>query len=199
MPVLELQDLITHHLGPVSFRLAQGCAVLSGPSGSGKTLLLRAISDLDPHQGQVLLDGTAQTALRASLWRRRVGYLPAESHWWEDRVGPHFQADTKDLLEELGFGTGVLSWEVARLSSGERQRLALARLLSVRPRVLLLDEPTANLDAGNGRRVERVIKDYLDGEGALALWVSHDAEQRQRVGNRRFRIEGETVVEEDPA
>jgi ABC-type iron transport system FetAB ATPase subunit len=195
MPVLELQRLAVHDLDPVSLRLSSRCSVLSGRSGSGKTLLLRAIADLDPHRGRVLLDGNDQESMAASAWRRRVGYLPAESHWWEDRVAPHFQEDCGELLHALGFEGDVLDWEVTRLSSGERQRLALARLLVLTPSVLLLDEPTANLDAASGERVEGIIRDYLSAHQALALWVSHDRDQRQRVGDRRFCIEHKTLVE----
>jgi ABC-type iron transport system FetAB ATPase subunit len=74
------------------------------------------------------------------------------------------------------------------MSSGERQRLALVRALSGHPGVLLLDEPTANLDTENRERVERLIADYQQRQGALALWVTHDPEQRLRVAARQFEI-----------
>jgi ABC-type iron transport system FetAB ATPase subunit len=196
MPSLELESLHTHHLGPVNLHLEADCTTLTGPSGSGKTLLLRAIADLDPHRGQVRLDGTAQSELPGPQWRRRVGYLPAEAHWWEERVGAHFGPEASALLQAVGFGTEVLEWEVSRLSSGERQRLALARLLVLEPQALLLDEPTANLDPENRQRVEALIADFARRTGALVLWVTHDPEQRRRVGSRHFRIDGSTLVEE---
>lgn len=196
MTTLELKGLQTLHLGPLSLLLEESCTALDGPSGSGKTLLLRAIADLDPHRGEALLDGVEQRRLPAHRWRRRVAYLPAESHWWADRVGAHFNGVDAALLQALGFAPEVLEWEVARLSSGERQRLALARLLALKPRVLLLDEPTANLDAANRQRVEAVIRDYLEHNAALALWVTHDPEQGRRIGVRHLRIEGATLVEE---
>ena len=198
MTTLELKGLQTLHLGPLSLLLKERCTALNGPSGSGKTLLLRAIADLDPHQGEVLLDGVEQRQLFAHQWRRRVAYLPAESHWWADRVGAHFDGVDSVPLEALGFTPEVMEWEVARLSSGERQRLALARLLAIKPRVLLVDEPTANLDTVNRLRTEAVIFDYLERNAALALWVTHDPEQGRRVGVRHLRIEGATLVEERP-
>ncbi len=65
-----------------------------------------------------------------------------------------------DWLDKLGFAPDVLGWSVARLSTGERQRLALVRLLAQTPEVLLLDEATANLDPSNGARVESVVETY---------------------------------------
>lgn len=195
---LALVNLRTRQLGPLNLVLGPGRTCLRGPSGSGKTLLLRAIADLDPHQGEVCLDDTPRSHLPAPQWRRWVLYLPAESHWWRERVGDHFPAPVPALLEALGFGAEVLNWEVSRLSSGERQRLALARGLALGPAMLLLDEPTANLDADNRRRVEDLIVRFMDDNGAGALWVSHDPEQRQRMGTRQYRIQEGALVEESP-
>lgn len=103
---------------------------IQGPSGAGKTLLLRAIADLDPHTSKVSLDGNPGETIPAREWRRQVGLLPAESQWWHDRVGPHFERTDDSFLEPLGFGRDVLDWSVTRLSMGERQRLGLARLLA---------------------------------------------------------------------
>jgi ABC-type iron transport system FetAB ATPase subunit len=184
--VLDVRGLRAAHVGPVDFSLLAGeICKLSGESGSGKTLLLRALADLDPNEGQVFLDGTERARITPTDWRRQVAYLPAEPLWWEERVGLHFRPDGDDtMLKGLGFEPDVRDWEVERLSSGERQRLALVRLLENRPRVLLLDEPTANLDPANTRKVERLVRDYVSDQGAAALWVSHDPLQRQRVGGR---------------
>ena len=169
--------------GPFSFTVERGeCLALSGPSGCGKTLLLRALADLDPAEGSVRLDGEGRSTMPAPLWRRRVGWLPAESSWWHDLVGSHFREpgagirsqNVKDGRDEarvvtpakvsalgnLGFSEDVLEWRVERLSTGEKQRLALFRLLLNEPQVLLLDEPTAALDHANIHRVEKVIFDY---------------------------------------
>ncbi len=189
MSTLQLQSLQTHHLQPVSLTVGDGeCVCLSGPSGSGKSLLLRAIADLDPHGGQVLLDGVACTEVQAPKWRREVALLPADSPWWLPRVGDHFCAAAPHGIAELGFDSAVLEWEVERLSSGERQRLALLRLLCNSPKVLLLDEPTANLDPTSSRQVEDLVTSYRQRTGAAVLWVSHDPEQIKRVASRRMQM-----------
>jgi ABC-type iron transport system FetAB ATPase subunit len=188
LATLDIRNLRTLHVGPVSFAVEPGeCVSLWGPSGAGKSLLLRACADLDPHEGEVSLDTTPQSSISGPDWRRQVGYLPSESAWWEATVGEHMTVDA-DALAALGFGADVLDWEVARLSSGERQRLALLRLLAGAPRALLLDEPTANLDPDATEAVEGLLARYAAEHAAPLLWVSHDAEQRQRVAARSLRI-----------
>ncbi len=190
-PRLEIRRLIRLHMGPLDLSLGpRECVTLSGPSGAGKTLLLRALVDLDPSEGRVYLDGTERMETDPAEWRRQVGMLPAESAWWSDTVREHFAAPNQDELRQVGFGPEVLDWEVSRLSTGERQRLALLRLLSVRPRVLLLDEPTANLDPDNTRRVEGLVRAYLQDHEAACLWVTHNAGQVSRVSSRHLILVG---------
>lgn len=171
---------------------------ITGASGSGKTLLLRAIADLDPNDGDVLLNGRSRRTFRPAQWRSRVRLLPAESQWWADRIGEHFQG-TPEGLAELGFPPSVLEWEVARCSTGERQRLALLRLLQGSPKVLLLDEPTASLDPASTERVEGLLARYRREQGAGILWISHDPAQVARVADRHLQIrEGRLEEEERP-
>ena len=189
-------------IGPVSFSVAAGeCLCLSGPSGTGKSLLLRAIADLDPHEGEAWLDGIPCETMAPAQWRGRVGLLPPESSWWLPRASDHFHDGNTPPLESLGLASGLLREPIARLSSGERQRLALLRLLANTPRVLLLDEPTANLDPASARRVEALIADYRQTRQAAVIWVSHDQEQIARVANRHVRVAGSALQEqgEEPA
>lgn len=193
---LTIKQLRTVHLGPIDLDVGVGeCLVLTGPSGSGKTLLLRAIADLDCHEGEVILNGEACSSMRAHEWRCKVGLLVAESQWWGERIGDHFQQSDEELLAQLGFGSEVMDWEVARCSTGERQRLALARLLQNYPQVLLLDEPTASLDAENVARVEAVVKQWRQEHGVTVLWVSHDPAQAERVATRRIHIDNGRLEE----
>lgn len=184
---LRIKGLVSRHVGPVSLAVAPGeCVCITGKSGAGKSLLLRAIADLDVHEGGLWVDDTACSAVSGPQWRRLVGYLPAESAWWHDTVGEHFGAIEEDRFAALGFDVDVLRWEVSRLSTGERQRLALLRLLANAPRVLLLDEPTASLDRDNVANAELMIAQYRRNTGAAVLWVSHDPEQVGRVARRRL-------------
>jgi ABC-type lipoprotein export system ATPase subunit len=194
---LYLEHFLTRGLDPIDLEIESGtCVTLAGPSGSGKSLLLRAIADLDRHEGEARLGDLVCSQIPAPQWRRQVGLLPAESHWWADHVGEHLPAVDSGLLGELGFSPECLEWDVGRLSSGEKQRLALARTLSLKPQALLLDEPTANLDQTTGRQVERLIARYRKENGTTLLWVSHDPAQRRRVGERGFLIQGRQLVEE---
>lgn len=203
MAGLRLDGLSTMLLREVDLTLAAGERVfLSGASGSGKSLLLRAVADLDPHRGEVWLDELPRSRLTPPEWRRRVGLLPAESHWWAETVGEHWRAPAagspiEALLVALGFDVDVSGWAITRLSTGERQRLALARLLLNQPQALLLDEATANLDSVNRERVETVLEDYRAAHATAMLWVSHDPEQRVRLGGRRLVIR-ESRLEPEP-
>ncbi len=180
-----------------TLRIAPGeCVGVRGESGSGKTRLLRALADLDPHRGSVSVDGRSMTDMPAHRWRRRVTMLAAESGWWFDTVGEHFESFDVSFTR-LGLDQAVMAWPVARCSSGEKQRLALLRVLQHRPRLLLLDEPTANLDDEATGRVEALIADYLAGERACAIWVTHSAAQLQRVSRRDYRMVAGRLVAEN--
>jgi len=195
-PLLRVSQLMTHQRGPFELSLDAGeCISLRGPSGSGKSLLLRAIADLDPHQGEVWLDGVACEQIPAPQWRRQVALLPVESQWWLDEVGAHFPAGDCPWLARLGFSEAALGWQVSRLSSGEKQRLALARALMNRPRVLLLDEPTASLDETSATALETVVAKYRLENNAAALWVSHSATQAARVATRHYQLTPQGVQE----
>jgi len=187
MNTLTVEALTFRDRGPYSLCIAGGeCLGLVGASGAGKSLLLRAIADLDPHGGRLLLDEMACDQVPAPVWRRQVALLPAESGWWHDRVDEHFQDFASldpDALARLGFTTDVGGWQVSRLSTGEKQRLAVLRMLENKPRVLLLDEPTASLDAANVTAVEKMLLDYGREKPAAMLWVSHDPDQLARVAD----------------
>lgn len=163
------------------------CIAIHGDSGSGKTLLMRAIADLDESTGDVRLDGVTRDQFSGPAWRRQVIYVAAESHWWHPQVRDHADHWQAAHLATLGFSPDVLDWEVQRLSSGERQRLAIARALARQPKILLLDEPTANLDQGNTGHVEQLIDEWRQQTRGAVLWVSHDEAQRTRVAERAYR------------
>ena len=197
-PLLSVRDLRTHLLKPASFSLWGGeCVAIRGPSGGGKTLLLRAIADLDPSEGDVYLDGRDRTTMSGPEWRREVGYLPAEPGWWADTIGEHFTdwPSAARIARDLGLPDEAKDWPIARLSTGERLRLALVRALMVRPKVLLLDEPTAALDPGSVKAVESLVGARISA-GLGVLWVTHDVEQARRIAVRQLAVSGGEVREE---
>ncbi|MCB1876146.1 MAG: ATP-binding cassette domain-containing protein [Chromatiales bacterium] len=182
--LLDVIGLSSDSFGPLCTKLESGERIsLHGPSGSGKSRFLRCLADLEPHSGRILLDGIEQNSLPPTEWRKAVGYLPADNPWWRPKVGDHFAAPPQ-APTRLGLAENVMDWPVERLSSGERQRLGLLRLLVNKPRLLLLDEPTANLDPVNTERVEALVLEYCEQQGAGLIWVSHDSAQRKRVGQR---------------
>ncbi len=189
--MLRIEELSIPGLAPISLSIEGGaCVAIAGPSGSGKTLLLRAIADLDEASGTVTLDGADRNSMTAPFWRRQVMYLPAVSGWWRSQVSQHFDdwAEAVPQVEALRLPPDCGDWPIARLSTGEQQRLALVRAMCRRPRVLLLDEPTSALDASDTEAVEHYIGKFLY-DGGAAVWVSHDAAQRQRISNRTMTID----------
>ncbi|WP_229333005.1 ABC transporter ATP-binding protein [Halomonas sp. KAO] len=193
---LSLERLAVGELADASLTIHAGeVHCLSGPSGSGKSRLLRAVADLEPHGGQVWLGDIAQSSLPAHAWRAKVMLVPAESQWWAERVGEHMPRPSDTDLEALGFTPEVLDWQVARLSSGEKQRLALLRAISREPAALLLDEPTANLDDATTRRIETWLSQRIRERGWPVIWVAHNPDQIARVAQRHWRIAGSELIE----
>jgi putative ABC transport system ATP-binding protein len=185
---LQARSLRIRDLAPVDLEVAPGeILAIEGPSGCGKTSLLRALADLDPARGEVSAGGQDRDRVSANLWRRRIVYVASDSAWWGDVVAEHL-ADperARELAPALGLAADAVDWPVARLSGGERQRLALLRAMLLDPDVLLLDEPTANLDSDTGRTVEEVLTAIARGGTAIVL-VTHDRTQAQRLGASRL-------------
>lgn len=191
-------DRLTKSFGPrtlwrdLSFTADAGDVVaLTGPSGSGKSTLLNCIGLLEPPtSGRVEVEGRDITRLRAGGARRfrrdSLGYLFQSYALVENAsalanleiaVGGRrraSRADLEDALEQVGLG-GRGREPVYRLSGGEQQRVALARLLVRRPRVVLADEPTGSLDADNGRMVVESLREMAKG-GCAVVVATHDPE-----------------------
>jgi ABC-type iron transport system FetAB ATPase subunit len=190
---LSARGLRSRFGGPFDFDLQAGeCVAIRGPSGAGKSVLLRMLADLDPHEGEVLLDGKASSSMPAPAWRAQVVYQAAEPAWWEATAGEHFTAAQRGFVDQamaaLNLAPALLDSEVERLSTGERQRLALVRSLARAPRVLLLDEPTAALDPPSVARAEALLAARLK-DGMALLIVTHSADQAGRLAQRVLHLE----------
>lgn len=190
MALLRVENLKIRGLPALSFDVDAGeCLSVEGPSGSGKTLLLRAFADLDAPDGSIFLAGRERAAVPAPRWRRDIRYVAAEPVWWATTPREQFGgANVADrLLRALGLTEAALDREVATLSTGERQRLALARALADDPQVLLLDEPTSALDAAAAGLVEEHLR-FLLLQGRAVLLVSHDGGLISRLSRRRLQL-----------
>lgn len=195
---LVVKQLRSARLGPVSFALAAGeCLAVLGESGAGKSVLLRMLADLDPCEGELLLDGVARHGMRAPAWRASVVYQSAEPAWWEASAAQHLQpgqlARAEQLLPQLKLKAGILQAELALLSTGERQRLALIRSLAGAPRVLMLDEPAAALDGATTLALEAVLQ-AAQARGMAIIVVTHSVEQAARLAQRVLRLHDGALV-----
>lgn len=187
----------------VNLRLpAQGITVLFGASGSGKTSLLRCVAGLDrAHQARVVVGGAVWQDDAAGVFvpvhQRPLGYVFQEASLFEhlDVQGNlHFgmkrslgtrskaqaQADLQGVVELLGLGH-LLSRRPAQLSGGERQRVGLARALATAPKLLLLDEPMAALDAARRHEILPWLERLRDELSIPMLYVTHSAEELVRL------------------
>ncbi len=168
---------------------ASECLSVMGRSGSGKTLLLRALADLDDCAGEVCLDGHDRFSMSGPSWRRAVCYVAAEPGWWAPTAGEHFPSrmDPTENLARLDLDAGLPAVPISRLSTGERQRLALARALAIVPSVLLLDEPTSALDEGSEKLVAGVLHQFL-GRGGSIIMSTHDEGLARALSTRVLRF-----------
>jgi putative ABC transport system ATP-binding protein len=184
LPILDIRD----------FRVAAGeQMVLVGKSGSGKTTLLHIIAGITrPDSGKVEIDGYDITKLHEAGRDRfradKIGYvfqtfnlLPGFSALENVMLGMAFaqggadSARARQLLERVGLGHR-LTHKPSMLSVGEQQRVAVARALANRPKLLLADEPTANVDAGHQQQIIDLMRDTCREEGVTLVLVTHTPE-----------------------
>ena len=195
-PVLTVQDLaVTLDDAPVlsgvSFSLAEGEAfAVIGPNGAGKTLLFRALLGLVPSAGTV-------------TWRQdvKIGYVPQRfavdrsapistyeffllqsSSFW--RPPASFRAGLERELAAVGLTAAVLGKPLGQLSGGETQRVLIASALLQHPTVLLLDEPTAAVDAGFEETIYALLHRVQQERGTALLLISHDLSVVYRYAQR---------------
>jgi putative ABC transport system ATP-binding protein len=190
----------------LSLQLHAGeCLGLSGPSGVGKSLLLRTLALLDPISiGEILWLGEPIQAI--PQYRSVVIYLSQKPAfaigtvkdnlmipWQFSSHKSQTESATPDWLA-WGLPQTFAERKVEQLSGGERQKLALLRALQLQPRVLLLDETTAAMDPESVLLAETSITKWLKGGDRACIWVSHHAEQLQRVATRQLCLTGAGLV-----
>ena len=200
--ILEVD--IEHRLGAfeldIHFRSGRGLTALFGRSGAGKTSIVNVIAGLvRPERGRVVVDGSVlidtERRIRVPAHRRRVGYV-----FQEDRLFPHLTvrqnllfgrwfamrsspaARLDDVVDLLGIG-GLLDRRPARLSGGEKQRVAIGRALLAGPRLLLMDEPLVSLDAQRKDEIFPYIERLRDQAGVPIVYVSHAVAEVTRLAS----------------
>ena len=212
-PMLAVTDLTKSFLSPEgtgveivcvkAFALAAGEQVaLRGESGSGKTTFLHLIAGiLAADSGRVMLDGAEMTALgeagRDKLRAGKIGYVFQTFNLLQGftvlenvvlgmSFGPRGadRAHAKEVLERVGLGHRLDHFP-RQLSTGQQQRVAVARALANRPKLVLADEPTGNLDRKSGREALALIREVCREHGAALLLVSHDEEVLGEFETRR--------------
>lgn len=189
------------------FASGPGLTALFGPSGAGKTSLLDAVAGLvHPTHGHIAVSGTTlfSSAQRIDLHpeRRRCGYVfqdlrlfPHRTvrdnllYGWKLAKGPERWLSLDMALDFLGIGH-LLERMPRTLSGGEAQRVAIGRALLSAPRVLLMDEPLASVDAIRREEIMRLIERIRDELELPILYVSHDRAEVERLAHRIVPIGG---------
>lgn len=215
-PILEVRDLGRRAerervwlLQDINLKISASDQIaLVGLSGSGKTLLLRSLAMLDPcSTGEVLLDDKPVHDGAIPRFRTQAIYLHQRPVLFEGTVEFNLRRpfdlavhrdkrfDRDKILGWLGIlnrDESFLSKQQQNLSGGEAQLTALLRAMQLRPKVLLLDEPTAALDAEATAAVERLTATWLNEEPMerAFVWVSHSADQSERMCDVMYRMDG---------
>jgi len=180
---------------------------ISGPTGAGKSVLLRAVALIDPtDSGEVRWNGAGIQRGDVPRYRSQAVYLHQKPAMLDGSVEDNLRAPfllrehrersfDKDrsiaLLDQLGLSASFLDKQSSDLSGGELQIAALLRAMQLQPSVLLLDEPTAALDADSVTRIERLVAEWfaeLDTQRAV-VWVSHDARQMARIASHTLELD----------
>jgi putative ABC transport system ATP-binding protein len=225
MKVLELKmvnkiyggsEVPVHAVNDVSLDFAEAEFVaIVGPSGSGKTTLLNLIGGLDmPTSGEIIIDGTNLSKLKSSQLidfrmrnigfvfqaynlipvltaKENVEFIMSLQRW------PRKERDerTLELLNSVGLGDRINS-RPSRMSGGQQQRVAVARALASRPKFVLADEPTANLDSKSATTLLEIMEKLNHGEKITFIFSTHDA-RVVKMAHRVITLEDGRVISDD--
>jgi putative ABC transport system ATP-binding protein len=206
-------DAVLTLLDDISFQVSAGMSLaILGASGSGKTTLLGLLAGLDvPTKGSVQIDGRdlndydedGRAALRAELigfvfqnFQLLAGLTALENVMLplELLQKPHPRRTAEDLLQRVGLGERFHHYP-NQLSGGEQQRCAIARAFVTRPRCLIADEPTGNLDSETGQRIIDLLFQLNEEQGTTLIMATHDATLASRC-RQRIRLQAGRLIED---
>lgn len=194
-------------LSDVTFSAEQGDVVsIIGPNGVGKTTLLKCINRIhQPKGGVVMVDGEDILGMNPNDVAKTVGYVPQRAHVSGSTVfesvllgrKPHMGVDVSErdlrltgrIIEIMGL-TDSSRKLVNEISGGEYQLVQIARALAQQPKVLIMDEPTSNLDLSNQGRVMKAVSGIVRDNGMCAVMVNHDINLALRYSNRFIMMSG---------
>lgn len=181
--------------------------MVMGPSGTGKSTLFRLLCRLeDPNEGIIYFKNIPLTQWNPYELRKTIHYVYQTPILFMQTVAKNIayplslqgksltEKEMVALLEKVGLSEEFLHRPIDQLSGGEKQRVSLARSLSLQPEVLLLDEPTSSLDSQSTQIIEQAICNYHQ-EGHTILWITHQKEQGEKLGNRIWIMENGLVKE----
>lgn len=191
----------------ISIRSKDFIAIV-GPSGTGKSTLFRMLCRLeDPDSGTLLFENRPLSAWNPNLLRRKVHYVYQTPILFLDTVAQNLayplklqgkvlpESEMESLLTKVGLPLSLLQRPIDQLSGGEKQRVSLARSLSIQPDVLLLDEPTSSLDQATASLVEETISQYQK-DGHTVLWITHQLDQGKKLAHRIWHLKDGKIQEE---
>ncbi|HAF59660.1 MAG TPA: ABC transporter [Clostridiales bacterium UBA9856] len=198
--VLDLEELIVE----------EGCLFgIIGPNGAGKSTLLNIMAGIDAQTEGKVYYGTDRTEitpyrditlvfqspylLRTTV-EKNIAY-PLKLRGWQENM---LRERVEELMEDLDL-TRLRKQKAWTLSSGEMQKVALARALSFRPKLLLLDEPTANIDPATTGEIERMLKKINEQEGTTVVIITHNLSQAKRICGNTAMLHKGRLVETGPA
>ncbi|MHA1771750.1 MAG: ABC transporter ATP-binding protein [Candidatus Thorarchaeota archaeon] len=174
---------------------------ISGPSGGGKSTLLRIAVDLiPPTSGEVIFLGKNVHEWNPRELRRRMILVPQQASMFPGTVRDNLlwglkihrlkttEEDLEQVLQEVNLPSAILEKVADNLSGGEKQRIAIARALLLKPHALLLDEPTSALDEESTLMVETTVNNVISEREVGVLIVTHNREQAERFASRVIEI-----------
>ena len=185
-----------------------GIYTILGPSGAGKSSLLRLFNRLDePSGGTMIFNGKPQCEYTPCQLRRNISYLFQTPYLFPGTVRENLlygeknlsDESMRELLKQVRLKTDYLDVDSENLSIGEKQRVAIARLLAIKPDILLLDEPTSALDPANTESIELLIREIVAKKELTVIMVTHNPEQALRMDGQALLLVKGKLIESGPA